>query len=131
MPNMANITVKKADGTTDVVYTALTPSAGDKTSARWSLTAFSTKANLRPTLECTSRYNNARTARNISMTLKFPEIASVAGVDSVIGTGIVTIQGVVPLQVSDSVISELIAQSANVFKTVLVQDSFKIGYAPQ
>lgn len=47
MPNMANITVKKADGTTDVVYTALTPSAGDKTSARWSLTASSTKANLR------------------------------------------------------------------------------------
>lgn len=131
MPNMANITVKKADGTTDVVYTALTPSAGDKTSARWSLTASSTKANLRPTLECTSRYNNARTARNISMTLKFPEIASVAGVDSVIGTGIVTIQGVVPMQVSDSVISELVAQSANVFKTALVQDSFKIGYAPQ
>lgn len=131
MPNMANITVKKADGTTDVVYTALTPSAGDKTSARWSLTAFSAKANLRPTLECTSRYNNARTARNISMTLKFPEIASVSGVDNIIGTGIVTIQGVVPLQVSDSVISELVAQSANMFKTVLIQDSFKIGYAPQ
>lgn len=131
MPNMANITVKKADGTTDVVYTALTPSAGDKTSARWSLTAFSPKANLRPTLECTSRYNNARTARNISLTLKYPEIASIAGVDSIVGTGIVTIQGVVPLQMSDSAVSELVAQAANLFKTTLVQDSYKIGYAPQ
>lgn len=131
MPNMANLTVKKADGTTDVVYVALTPSAGDKTSARWSLTAASPKANLRPTLECTSRYNNARTARNISMTLKFPEVATVAGVDSITGTGIINIQGVVPLQVSDSVLSEAIAQSANLFKAALIQDSFKSGYAPQ
>lgn len=131
MPNMANITVKKADGTTDVVYTALAPSAGDKTSARWCLTAASTKANLRPTLECTSRYNNARTARNISFTLKYPEVASVAGVDTVIGTGIITVQGVVPLQVSDSVLAETIAQAANLFKVALMQDSFKQGYAPQ
>lgn len=131
MPNMANLTVKKADGTTDVVYTALAPSAGDKTSARWCLTAASTKANLRPTLECTSRYNNARTARNISFTLKYPEVASVAGVDTIIGTGIVTVQGVVPLQVSDSVLAETIAQAANLFKAALMQDSFKQGYAPQ
>lgn len=131
MPNMANITVKKADGTTDVVYTALAPSAGDKTSARWCLTAASTKANLRPTLECTSRYNNARTARNISFTLKYPEVSSVAGVDTIIGTGIVTVQGVVPLQVSDSVLAETIAQAANLFKVALMQDSFKQGYAPQ
>lgn len=131
MPNMANLTVKKADGTTDVVYTALAPSAGDKTSARWCLTAASTKANLRPTLECTSRYNNARTARNISFTLKYPEVASVAGVDTIVGTGIVTVQGVVPLQVSDSVLAETIAQAANLFKASLMQDSFKQGYAPQ
>lgn len=131
MPNMANLTVKKADGTTDVVYTALTPSAGDKTSARWSLTAVSTKANLRPTLECTSRYNNARTARNISLTLKYPEVVSVAGVDTIVGTGIITIQGVVPLQMSDTVLAETIAQAANLFKAALLQDTFKTGYAPQ
>jgi len=35
MPSMANITVKKNDGTTDATYTALTPSAGDKVSAQW------------------------------------------------------------------------------------------------
>lgn len=39
MPQMANITVKKADGTTDVVYTALTPAGGDNSPARWSANA--------------------------------------------------------------------------------------------
>lgn len=33
MPTLANITIKKADGTTDVVYTAIAGAAGDNTPA--------------------------------------------------------------------------------------------------
>lgn len=131
MPNMANITVKKADGTTDVVYTALTPSAGDKTPARWQNNASHAKAALRATVEMTSRFNPAKTARHVTLLVKYPEVASVGGVDTVTGTGHMTIDGVIPLQVSDTAIAELVAQAANVFKAALVQDSFKIGYAPQ
>jgi transcriptional regulator of met regulon len=39
MPAMANITVKKADDTTDVIYVAISPSAGDKVPAIWQVTA--------------------------------------------------------------------------------------------
>lgn len=35
MPSMASITVKKNDGTTDIVYDVLSPSAGDGTWAKW------------------------------------------------------------------------------------------------
>lgn len=131
MPNMANITVKKADGTTDVVYTALTPSAGDKTPARWQNTASHAKAALRATVEMTSRFNPAKTARHVTLLVKYPEVAPVNGVDTVVGIGHMTIDGVIPLQCSDPAIAELVAQAANVFKASLAQDSFKIGYAPQ
>lgn len=33
MPTLSNITVKKNDGTTDVIYTGVAPSAGDKSPA--------------------------------------------------------------------------------------------------
>jgi hypothetical protein len=35
MPTMASITVKKADGTTDIVYDALAASGGDNSPAAW------------------------------------------------------------------------------------------------
>lgn len=35
MPTMADITVKKADGTTNITYTAVQKSAGDTSPARW------------------------------------------------------------------------------------------------
>lgn len=131
MPSMADITVKKADGTTDVVYAALTPAAGDKTPARWSLTAASTKANLRPTYESSSRFNGPKTARAIDLTLKFPEVVSVSSVDTIIGTAHVAISGVIPLQMSDAAIAEAVAQAANLFKSTLIQASVKAGYSPQ
>lgn len=130
MPNMANITIKKADAVTDVTYTALTPSAGDRTPARWANLAQS-KANLRASIEMTSRFNNNRSARHVSILMKYPEVVQVNGVDTVAGIGHVTIEGLIPLQVSDTAIAELVAQSANAFKIALIQDCFKIGYAPQ
>lgn len=131
MANMANFTVKKSDGVTDVTYTALTPSAGDRTPARWSNLASSTKANLRATVEMSSRFNGNRTARHVTLLMKYPEIVQVNGVDTVAGIGHVTIDAILPLQVSDTALSEVVAQAANAFKATLVQDSFKLGYAPQ
>jgi len=131
MPNMANITVKAANGTTDVIYTALTPAAGDRTPARWANVSANTRANLRPTVEMTSRFNSARSARHVDFVLKFLEVANVGGVDQVVGTALLSATCVVPLQVTDATISEAVAQFGNLLKSTLVQDSVKAGYAPQ
>jgi len=131
MPNMANITVKAANGTTDVVFTALTPAAGDRTPARWADVSANTRANLRPTAEMTSRFNNARSARHVDFTLKYPEVANIGGVDQVMGTALLSATCVVPLQVTDTTISEAVARFSNLLKSVLIQDSVKAGYAPQ
>lgn len=131
MPNMANLTVKKADGTTDVTYVALTPSAGDQTPARWSLVAANAVAGLRPVYDLQSRFNAKRDARHLQSTLKYPDVRMISGVDTVVGNCLITISGVIPLQVTDTVIAEAVAQAANIFKAALIADSFKAGYAPQ
>lgn len=131
MPNMANITVKKADGVTDVTYTALMPSAGDKTPARWANVAANAVALFRPTYNAFSRSNGSRDARVVETTLKFPDVRTVESIDTVVGNVIVNISATVPLQVTDTVISEAVAQAANLFKATLIQDSFKSGYTPQ
>lgn len=131
MPNMANITVKKADGITDIIYTALTPSAGDQTPARWQVSTANAVSLFRPSYEMASRFNQKRDARNISTVLKYPDVRAVNGVDVVVGNCIINVSGVVPLQVTDTVIAEAIAQAANLFKATLVQDCFKAGYAAQ
>lgn len=127
MPNQANITVKAANGTTDVVYSALTPAAGDRTPARWANVSANARAKLRPTAEMTSRFNNARSARHVDFVLKYPEVA----LDQVVGTALMSATCVVPLQVTDAVISEAVAQFCNLLKSTLISDSVKAGYAPQ
>lgn len=131
MPNQANITIKAANGTTDVVYTALTPAAGDRTPARWANTLASARANLRPTAEMTTRFNNARSARHVDFVLKYHEIATVSGAELVVGTVLMNATWVVPLQVTDHTISEAVAQFGNLLKSALISDSVKAGYAPQ
>jgi hypothetical protein len=128
---MANITVKKADGTTDVVFVAKMPAAGDKTPARWTVDAASPVPSLRPVMNTTSRPNGDRSARNITTTVKFPDVRTISGVDTVVGNVIVNIEAVVPLNVTSTVTTEAIAQAANLFKATLLQDSYKDGYAPQ
>lgn len=130
MPNMANITVKKADGTTDVVYTALTPATGDQP-ARWAVKAASNIAALRPVAELRSRDNANRDARVVSLLVKYPDVRTVNGADAIVGTVPIEIRATVPRQVSDAVISEAIAQAGNLFVTALLRESFGSGYAPQ
>jgi len=131
MPTMANVTVKKADGVTDIVYTALTSSPGDNSPARWSAVAANQVAALRPTVEFFTRFNAKKDARHVSMITKVPEVVTINSVDTINGTVLVTITAVTPLQVKDSTIAEAIAQSANLYKATLIQDSYKAGYAPQ
>lgn len=131
MPQMANITVKKADNTTDVTYTALTPSAGDQTPARWSNLASAPVAAQRSTLQCASRFNGKRDARVVDAVLKYPDVQSISGTNVVVGNCIISISGTIPLQVTDTAIAEAVAQAANLFKAALMQDTYKTGYAPQ
>ncbi len=132
MPSMANITVKKADGTTDVVYTQLTPSAGDKVPAQWRVESIGTVAGNRPTYSVTSRYTADKKARIVEGKLTYPETFtdSTTGIISVRNREVYSHSSIVHLDVADSVVAELAAQGANLQKSVLIQDVLKSGFAP-
>lgn len=130
MPAMANITIKKADGTTDVVYTSVSGAPGDNAPARWEVTAANVVRLFRPVFDLLSRWNAKKDARHLQATLKYPDVRAVNSVDTVFGNVIVNISAVVPTQVTDTVVTEAVAQAANMFKATLIQDSFKSGYSP-
>lgn len=126
---MANITVKAANGTTDVVYTQLGASAGDDVPARWrvedtSPIAYRRRANM------LTRDNAKRNARVAIFTSAHPVIRQVNGVDTLIGTIPLQTQGTMGTNFTQAEIDEAVAQHMNLCASALVSGSFKAGYSP-
>lgn len=130
MPQMANITVKKNDGTTDIVYNAKAPSSGDKTAAIWAPDTVGTSQGFRPEVRMTSQSNSAGTVRYVDVIVRWPSVTQVAGVDSVTNRCSFSAKLTVPATVPDSEVDELVSQSANLMGSTLFKDAFKQRYAP-
>lgn len=76
MPQMNDITIKKADGTTDVVYAGVSPSAGDTVPAVWKSTTQGTTQASQPELRATARSTRKGRGRAIRSTFQFPVVLS-------------------------------------------------------
>lgn len=129
---MANITVKKADGTTDIVYSALNPSSGDKVSALWRSETAGASGSLRPTLDMQAQWNGPRTARRVTETFQYPFTVTdtTTGVTTVKARIPMTLTAVIPVEIPDATIAEAINQFMNLNKSTLIIDCFKIGFGP-
>lgn len=130
MPNLANITVKKNDGTTDIVWTGVVPSSGDKNPAIWrSLTVGSAIAH-QPILRLTSKNNGPGTARRMDGQLAYPyTITGVDGKVTVQERCLIEIGGVIPFGMPSADVNEAVAQAMNLFVSTLIKDCFKQGYS--
>lgn len=132
MPSMANITVKKNDGTTDIVWTAACPSSGDGVPAIWrSETVGSAPAHY-PTLELRSRSNGQKTARRMDSNFVYPEIAtdSTTSLVSVVNRIHFQLTAAIPQGTPATVIAEAVSQFANLHAATLIKDAYKAGFAP-
>lgn len=129
MPSMANITVKKNDGTTDIIYNALIPSGGDKLPARWEVTAMAGVRNRRALLECSTQPNNPNTGRRVHITHRYPSIIEVNGVEKVVWR-VIKLETFNDEGVPDADINESSAQFGNLVDSALVQEILKSGFAP-
>jgi hypothetical protein len=128
---MANITVKKNDGTTDVVYTAVTPSAGDKSPAVWRNNTVGSAMSHRPDFRVSSRDSGPGTARRVEATYVYPTTA--VGTDgrvNVVDKAILTLSFVLPKGMPETDVNEAVSQSMNLLASALNKDTFKSGYAP-
>lgn len=132
MPSMANITVKKADGTTDIIYVAQSPASGDATPARWRVDSIGTVPGNRPTFTVSSKSTANGSARIVSSKLIYPETYtdSTTGLVLVRNSASISDTCIIPQNMTDATIAEIVAQHANLLKATLMQDTQKSGFAP-
>lgn len=130
MPQLADITVKKNDGTTDVTYTGVIPSAGDKSAAVWRNNAVATAAAHRPELQMTSQWNGPRTARRVASKYTYPALAVGSdGKINVADKAILEVNVLLPQSMPDSDINEFVSQGLNLAASTLYKNCAKVGYA--
>lgn len=132
MPSMANITVKAANGTTDVIYVQKNPSSGDGTVALWRVDAAATINSAKPSLEVSSKGNSNGTTRRVQGHGRYPYTLT----DSTTGKILVdqlahfSWEAVVPTGMPDTAIAEFVAHNTNLMVSTLLVSSLKEGFAP-
>lgn len=129
---MGNLTVKKADGTTDVTYTMIAASPGDNSPALYRSITSGQAANRQDSFEVSGRWNNSKDVRRLDQ--KLTKSYNVIGTDAVqrqVSKVIVSISVAAPTNVPQSEIDEAVAQSANLYKHADIQSASKSGYAPR
>lgn len=132
MPAMANITVKKADGTTDIVYTALQGAAGDGTQAIWRNDTVGTTLAERPVFSVSGQWNGPRTARRIRGAFKWPMVKEDSGGNKIIDGGAVGDFSFVGPQNQDaSVLQEQAYQFGNLIASAIIKASMAEGNPPR
>lgn len=132
MPALANITVKKNDGTTDITYTGVVPSSGDGTPAVWRSATVGTAPAHQPELRVSAREGGNGKNRVVRVTYQYPQIAtnSTTGVTTVIEKAALSVELTVPKNMAQTVIDEFASQGANLLASALLKDVAKSGYAP-
>lgn len=132
MPTMANITVKKNDGTTDVTWTAVQASGGDKSPAIWRNQTVGSAAAFQPEMRMTSRPNSDGTVRRIEGVIDYKQtVVDAYGVTRKANVGLFQFTVAVPQAMPTSDLNEFCSQASNLIASTLFKDSLKSGFAPQ
>lgn len=131
MAQIADLVVKKFDGTTNITYSALAGATGDGSPAIWRANSVSSIPNHCPTFRLQSTSNANGSTRIMKYEYDLPILDASSGTPVVVGhqKG----NGVVPvLQGADwDQVKEGIAQQLNLLATALIRTSLLEGYAPR
>lgn len=131
MPAISNITVKKNDGTTDIVYTGVQPSSGDGTAAIWKAQSVGTAPAHQPELRLASRDASKGAKRALRSTYVYPQISTntTTGLTSVVDRASADTNWNFPKGMTQTDINEFVSQYANLLVSTLVKDCAKSGYS--
>lgn len=130
MATIANITVKKADGTTNITYSAVQGAAGDANPARWRSDTANPVRAFRDTLSMVAKPNGPATARRVNLIFSGPVVRSVSGVDAVVGTIPGELSILIPNNLTDTEVAEKVEQFINLLADTAVRTAIKAGFAP-
>lgn len=132
MPSMANITVKKNDGTTDIVWTGVNPSSGDGVQAVWKSQTVGSAPAHQPEIRLASREMDGGKKRALRAYFLYPQIATdtTTGITSVIQRTLISVDWTMPKDMNQTDLNEATSQFANLLASTLFKDCVKAGYAP-
>lgn len=132
MTTAADITIKKADGTTDILWSLLAGSGGDTAPAIWRSNTAAGTIGQRPTFSISSKWNGPKTARRVDMSGSFPSVYTntSTGQTEVRGSIPMTVSFAVPANIAQTDLNEAAAQLSNLVATVLAKSAVSTGYAP-
>jgi hypothetical protein len=129
MTQAASITVKKADGTTDIIYSAFVGSQGSTQPAVWRSPNGAAPAH-KAELRIRSNGNKAGTVRRLEGTYVYPQTATaVDGSITVVNRGLISFSLVVPQAMPQTEINEMIHQGLNLLASSHVKTQGTEGYA--
>lgn len=133
MPQIANVTIKKADGTTDITYTAVSPASGSDPAVFKSQT-IGTSAGQQPEMRVSAKGRVVKGSpyRDLTLTYKYPKSVSNTT------TGEITItegfSGTINAHMNQTMtateLKEAAYQFGNLVASTLVKQCLNDGYAP-
>lgn len=132
MTTAANITVKKNDGTTDIVWSLLAAAGGDKSPAVWRSATVTGTGGQQPSFTVQSRNNGDNTARRVDMTFVYPSVYTDAAsnLTKVRSKTVANVSIVLPLDTTGTDASEAGAQFAHLLNAAIIVATMQNGYAP-
>lgn len=125
MPNLANITVKKNDGTTDIVWSGVNPAGGADAPAILRSMTVGTALAHKPELRVNVK--NAGPKDRVVGTYKYPQIAtnSTTGVTSVVGTVDGKFEFSVDKSTDQAIVNEAAAQFVALQASALIKQTLQ------
>jgi hypothetical protein len=123
MPNLANITVKKFDAITDIVWTGVNAASGLDNPAIFRSNTVGSAVAHKPELRVNVKNNGVKD--RVVATFKYPQIAtnSTTGVTSVIGTVDGKFEFTADKATDQTVINEASAQFMNLLASALIKQA--------
>lgn len=131
MPIMANVTVKKYDNTTDVVYYAMNTAGADGTVALWRAPALNGTVASQPYMESWSRWNGPRTARRIDFRGAYPQALTDTNTGLVVVRNQAMFQAswLMPISMDQTSLNECSAQFSNFCVQASVREAIRLGFS--
>lgn len=135
MPSMASITVKKNDGTTDIIYDQLTAASSNGSDAEWRQDTGATAAmpvGHRAVMRCRSFWNGNRSARKLVIVYERPYsvLNTTTGRYETRHKQMLRVEVTNPVEIPSSELNEGIAQAINLLDSPLIVASCQTGFAP-
>lgn len=132
MAAIANIVVKKNDGTTDITYSAVVGSGGDKSPAIWRSTSVGYASGHQPEVKMSARPNGAGNGRRVDINYVYPMLLTDGntGLTTVTTKATATVSVFVPADMQTVDVDEAVSQMVNLLSSTLFKSSLKSGFAP-